>query len=121
MVCSSQRRQDAPTDSTNWRQRAAAAGAAALLTAQALLLPLDALAAGSPVPAAALEQQRAQQPPAQLTLDILQQLPPLPTTFPPLPALALPKYKQVRQCGLGRSCLCQPAYLSPPLSTHTCR
>lgn len=79
---------------SDWRQRAAAAAAAALLTVQGLALPAPSLAAASPVPSVAAELQQQQAPPAQQTPDALA-LPPLPSTFPPLPPLALPKYKQI--------------------------
>ncbi|KAL4448464.1 hypothetical protein ABPG75_005683 [Micractinium tetrahymenae] len=94
-----------------WWQRPAAAGTAALLAAQALVLaPLEAAAASSPALAAAptIEQQqreRAEQaaaamPVAPSILDqdpaaVVARLPPLPTEFPQLPPLALPQYKQV--------------------------
>lgn len=82
---------------TPWRQRIAAGAAAALVAAQAVLLPpLEAAATSSPLPAAALEQQQAARPPAALAPDAaLQGLPPLPTAFPPLPPLVLPKYRQL--------------------------
>ena len=77
-----------------WRQRAAAAAAAALLTVQGLALPAGSLAAASPVPSVAAELLQQQAVPAQQTPDALA-LPPLPSSFPPLPPLALPKYKQL--------------------------
>lgn len=79
---------------SDWRQRAAAAAAAALLTVQGLALPAPSLAAASPVPSVAADLQKQQAPPAQQTPDALA-LQPLPSTFPPLPPLALPKYKQI--------------------------
>lgn len=99
-------------DAPDWRQRAAAAGAAAVLVAQALVLsPLEATAASSPTTAApqAIEQQRQTlateaaaeaMPAAPSILDqdpaaVVAGLPPLPTEFPQLPPLALPKYQQI--------------------------
>ncbi|KAL4438208.1 hypothetical protein ABPG77_010569 [Micractinium sp. CCAP 211/92] len=96
--------------SETWR-RAAAAGAAALLAAQALVLsPLEASAAGSPALATSpAEQQQQQQQRAQAAAAVsaapgllgqdpaavVAGLPPLPTEFPQLPPLALPKYQQI--------------------------
>jgi hypothetical protein len=83
------------SESSDWRHRTAAAAAAALLTVQGLALPAASFAAASPVPlvAADLQQQQAaalgQQTPDTLAL------PPLPSSFPPLAPLALPKYKQL--------------------------
>ena len=82
------------SETGGWRQRAAAAAAAALLTMQGLVLPAPSLAAASPVPSVAAELQQQQAVPAQQTPDSLA-LPPVPSTFPPLPPLALPAYKQI--------------------------
>lgn len=98
---------------SDWWRRAAAAGAASLLAAQALVLsPLQAAAAAvsSPAMAAApaAEQQQgrmqaaaaAAMPAAPSILDpdpaaVVAGLPPLPTEFPQLPPLALPRYQQI--------------------------
>ncbi len=108
-VSPKQRSSSSSSMAGTWR-RAAAAGAAALLAAQALLLsPLEASAAGSPALATSpAEQQQQQQraqaaaavPAAPSLLDqdpaaVVAGLPPLPTEFPQLPPLALPKYQQI--------------------------
>ena len=81
----------------DWRQRAVAAAAALLLPAQGLAAPLEAAASSAAAVTAPLEQQQAQQQAARQlpSLDAVSSLPPLPTEFPPLPPLSLPKYKQV--------------------------
>ena len=116
-----------PPPPHDWRRRLAAGAAAGLLAAQALLSPFQppaALAGSSPVLAAGQQAQQAAQPPAALTPDaIAAGLPPLPTSFPPLPPLALPKYKQLTlQNGL-RVFLLEvraPAALCVAAGSHLC-
>ncbi|KAI3426252.1 hypothetical protein D9Q98_008627 [Chlorella vulgaris] len=84
----------------DWRQKAAAAGAA-LLAVHGIVSPLEAVAGISPSlnPAPLQQQQQYQQvqqlPTAPSLAEVVARLPPLPTDFPPLPPLALPKYQQL--------------------------
>lgn len=76
---------DAEAGPSTW-QRLGAATAAAALTLQATFSPLSALA-GTAVPPSP--------PPLIITPDIMDKLPPLPSDFPPLPPLELPKFQQM--------------------------
>ncbi|KAL4857736.1 putative zinc protease-like protein y4wB [Chlorella vulgaris] len=84
----------------DWRQKATAAGAA-LLAVHGIVSPLEAVAGISPSlnPAPLQQQQQYQQaqqlPTAPSLAEVVASLPPLPTDFPPLPPLALPKYQQL--------------------------
>ena len=106
--CNAQRRSEQDDAPAGWRQRAAAPAAATLLSAQALLLgPLDAAAASTSFAAVGQQQQQQQQAaaaapgisplPTYPDPDAALSLPPLPSRFPALPPLEVPKYLQVQE------------------------
>ena len=79
---SSSESNDSKKTSNVW-QRVGAAAAAAVLSLQATL------------PLAALAVADAEFPPLIITPDVMESLPPLPTKFPPLSPLRLPKMQQL--------------------------